>query len=1082
MEKVLFGRHSFLNSRPGWLRAVGLSLLFALALSGKAFGQNLSVTGTVTSTEGAPLGGVNVRVQGSDVRAVTNASGRYTITAPASAVLVFSRVGQRPVQTTVAGRSTVDVTMAQISYLEEVVVTAYTEQRRADITGAVSSVNVESAQRQTGASVLQRMDATVPGVTVANSGSPGSRSTVRIRGISSFQNNDPLYVIDGVPVQESYLNFLNPDDITSIQVLKDASSAAIYGAQAGNGVVIIETTKRGVAGPPKVTFRARTGVASPVKGYDDFMITNALDYFAVVKQSYLNAGQPVPTAVYGDPNNPTVPAYIFAEPTVPGLVIAKDAYGRPTQVDVSKYSFPRALIMPGSSGTNWWKEVFSPAYVGDYNIDIAGGGDDNQYRVAFNFFDQNGTAAYNQFRRGSVRVNSAFNRNKLNFGENVAISMDRHYGGLTDDPDGYAEDGILGKNILMQPVIPVYDINGNFAGGKCCGLGNQFNPLKEAFAARDNENRNTQVFGNIYGGFDITPQINLKSSLGFNFGENAFSGFGPIYPENAEATFINSINENNNRFTDWTLTNTARFFRTNAQHNFDLLIGQAASRQTNRFITASMANLLNDDINSRYIQDALGDAGTKNVSSTGGQSALLSFFGKAGYNYADRYVASFTLRKDGSSRLGPDHQWGTFPAVGLGWRISNEPFLADNRLLSDVMLRFGWGITGNQFIPSGRIVSQFGGSRGDTYYDVSGSNSSVAAGFRQASLGNPDLKWEEDRSTNVGADIVLFDGLFDVVVDVYRRNTSNLLFDPKTPATAGIAAPPIVNIGKMRNTGIDFSVGHRGSWWNATFNGSHYKNEIISINGDQDFFYGPITTRYGNQIINKVGEPIGSFYGYIADGMFKDAADVAAHAVQDGAAPGRLKFRDVNGDGKVTLDDRTIIGSPHPSFTAGLDLGARRGNFDLNATFFGSFGNDIFENQKEFYVFREFDANVRKDLLANSWTPTNTNAKYPRLDVNDLYSHALSSFYIEDGSYIRLRNLQLGYNVPSSMMRYLNATRIYIQGENLFTVTDYPGLDPSLPAANITGPAGDIRDQYRGVDRGSYPSNRVIAIGINTSF
>jgi TonB-linked SusC/RagA family outer membrane protein len=1079
MEKVLFGRRSFLNSRPGWLRAVGLSLLFALALSGKAFGQNIAVAGTVTSTEGAPLAGVTVRVQGSDVRATTNSNGRYTITAPASAVLVFSRVGQRPVQTTIAGRSIVDVTMAQISYLEEVVVTAYTEQRRADITGAVSSVNVESAQRQTGASVLQRMDATVPGVTVAASGSPGSRSTVRIRGISSFQNNDPLYVIDGTPVQESYLNFLNPDDITSIQVLKDASAAAIYGAQAGNGVVIIETTKRGVAGPPKVNFRVRSGIASPVKGYDDFLITNALDYFQVVKQSYLNAGQPVPTAVYGDPNNPTVPAYIYADPSA---VIAKDAYGRPTSVDATKYSFPRALIMPGSQGTNWWKEVFSPAYVGNYDLDISGGGDDNSYRVAFNFFDQNGTAAYNQFRRGSVRVNSAFTRNKLNFGENVAIAMDRHYGGLTDDPDGYAEDGILGKNILMQPVIPVYDINGNFAGGKCCGLGNQFNPLKEAFAAKDNQNRNTQVFGNIYGGFDITPQINLKSSLGFNFGENAFSGFGPIYPENAEATFINSINENNNRFTNWTLSNTARFFRTSAQHNFDLLIGQAASRQTNRYIAASMANLLNDAVDSRYIQDALGDAKTKNVFSTGGQSALLSFFGKAGYNYADRYVVSFTLRKDGSSRLGPNNQWGTFPAVGLGWRVSNEAFLADNRMLSDFMLRFGWGITGNQFIPSGRIVSQFGGSRGDTYYDVTGSNTRVAAGFRQASLGNPDLKWEEDRSTNVGADIVLFDGLFDVVVDVYRRNTSNLLFDPRTPATAGIAAPPIVNIGKMKNTGIDFSVGHRGSWWNATFNGSHYKNEIVSINGDQNFFYGPITTRYGNQIINKVGEPIGSFYGYIAEGMFKDAADVSAHATQDGAAPGRIKFRDVNGDGKITLDDRTIIGSPHPSFTGGLDLGARRGNFDINATFFGSFGNDIFENQKEFYIFREFDANVRKDLLANSWTPTNTNAKYPRLDVNDLYSHALSSFYIEDGSYIRLRNVQLGYNLPSSMMRWLNATRVYIQGENLFTITDYPGLDPSLPAANVSGPAGDIRDQYRGVDRGSYPSNRVIAIGINTSF
>jgi hypothetical protein len=347
------------------------------------------------------------------------------------------------------------------------------------------------------------------------------------------------------------------------------------------------------------------------------------------------------------------------------------------------------------------------------------------------------------------------------------------------------------------------------------------------------------------------------------------------------------------------------------------------------------------------------------------------------------------------------------------------------------------------------------------------------AGFRQTLLGNPDLKWEENKSTNVGADMVLLNGMFNVVVDVYKRATNNLLFAPQTPATAGIAAPPIVNIGQMRNTGIDFSVGHQAASWNVTFNGSHYKNTIVAINGVQNFFYGPISTRYGNQVINEVGHPIGAFYGYIADGYFSSAADALTHTpaggcgpttvfCQDGAAMGRLKFKDVNGDGKITLDDRTIIGSPHPNFTAGLDVGARRGNF---------------------YVFRNFETNVRSDLLANSWTPTNLNAKYPRLDINDLYSHALSSYYVEDGSYVRLRNLQVGYNVPSSMARWLpDGSRVYVQGENLFTHTNYDGLDPALPAAAITGPSGDIRDQYMGVDRGSYPSNRVFSVGFVTSF
>ncbi|MEA2765944.1 MAG: hypothetical protein QOK07_2348 [Gemmatimonadaceae bacterium] len=1090
MEKVR-GTKSFLNRPSRLLAAAGMGVLFTLAFSGRALSQDLAVSGTVSSTAGAPLSGVTVRVQGTDTRAITNASGKYFVKAPADAVLTFSFVGQRQVQTTIAGRTTVDVTMAQIPYLEEVVVTAYTEQRRGDITGAVSSVKMEAAQRQTGASVLKALDATVPGITVASSGSPGSRSTVRIRGISSFQNNDPLYIIDGTPVQDSYVNFLNPNDITSIQVLKDASAASIYGSRASNGVILIETTKRGVAGPPRTTLRVRTGVQSPVRGYDDFLITNSLDYFQVVKQSYLNAGKAVPTSVYGDPNNPTVPNYIFA---AAGTATSVDAYGRPIAVDASKYSFPNALIMPGSSGTNWWSSVFSPAGVGDYNLDVSGGGDENAYRVSFNYFDQGGTAIYNDFKRGSVRVNTTFNKSKLSFGENVALSVDRHRGGIPDDPGGYAEDGIIGKSVLMQPVIPVFDIAGNFAGGKCCGLGNQFNPVHVAWAGKDNVSKINRVFGNAFAGLDVASGLTLRTKLGFSLAQNSFSGLGTSFPEQAEATFVNSINENNFQSTDWNWGNTLRLVKSFNRHNFDFLLGQEAGANDNRFITASMSSILSIDPNSRYIQDPLGDAKTKNVSSSGGKSALLSVFGKADYNFADKYVASFTLRKDGSSRLAPGHQWGTFPAFGLGWRLTNEPFMANNRILSDVMLRYGWGVTGNQLIPPGRIVSVFGGDRGDTYYDITGSNTSILAGYRQSLLGNTDLKWEENKSTNVGADMVLLNGMFNVVVDVYRRATSNLLFAPQQPATAGVAAPPILNIGQMRNTGVDFSVGHQAASWNVTFNGSHYKNKIVSINGVQDFFYGPISTRYGNQIINKVGNPIGSFFGYIADGYFNSAADANIHTAagncgpttaycQDGAAMGRIKFKDVNGDGKITLDDRTIIGSPHPNFTAGLDLGARRGNFDVSATVFGTFGNKIFDVQKEFYVFRNFETNVRSDLLANSWTPTNLNAKYPRLDVNDLYSHAISSYYIEDGSYIRLRNLQLGYNVPSSMARWLpDGSRIYLQGENIFTHTNYDGLDPALPAAQITGPSGDIRDQYMGVDRGSYPSNRTFSVGFVTSF
>ncbi|MBV9881055.1 MAG: SusC/RagA family TonB-linked outer membrane protein [Gemmatirosa sp.] len=1090
METMLSGRHVRPHQGLQALRSTGwllLLMLFVSGVSGTAWAQRIRVSGTVTSAGGTPLAGVTVRVEGVDSATSTNDAGKYTISAPGTGTLVFTLIGYRHVDTPINGRTTVDVAMERLAILDQVVVTAYSgEQKRSEITGAVASVNVESAQRQTTASVLQRLDANVSGVTVDASGSPASRSTVRIRGISSFQNNDPLYIVDGTPVQDSYINWLNPDDVSSIQVLKDASAASIYGSRASNGVVIIETTKGRAGAAPRPRLRVRTGVATPVRGYDDFLILNTLDYASIVKQSYLNAGYPidsVPSNIYGSARNPSVPAYIW--PNNCGA-------GPCTNVDLNSYSYPGNLIMRGSAGTNWWKAVFGPAFVGDYNMDVTGGGVGNTYAVSFNYFDQNGTAAYNRYQRGSVRVNTSFTRRAFTLGENVALSGDRSTGGISDD--SFGEGGILGKNILMQPVVPVRDVQGNFASGKAVGLGNNTNPLKSAYAAKDNINRNGRIFGNVYGNLDFLKHLALRTTLGFNATQGSFNGFNEITPENSEPTLTNGINENTNRFTSWTWSNTLRYARQGGPHNLSLLLGQEINQSSNRYISASLANLISSDINSRYIQDALGDASTKNVSSEGGESALQSYFGRADYTLADRYVVSLTLRQDGSSNLGPEHRWGTFPAAGLGWRLSQEPFLRDNKFFTDVMLRAGYGVTGNQQIPSGRIVSQFGGSRGDTYYDITGSNSAVTAGFRETKLGNNDLKWEENRSINAGADAGLFGGWLSVVVDLYKRTTDNLLFDPPTPATAGIASPPIVNIGKMKNSGVEFSLGHRGDSWGVNFNGSHYKNEIVRIDGTTDFFYGPISTRFGNQVINQVGHPIGAFYGLVADGLFRDAADVTAHAKQDGAAPGRIKFRDVNGDGQITLADRTIIGSPHPSFTGGLDGDYRRGRWTISATVFGTFGNDIFDAQKEFYVFRNFSTNVRKDLLTDSWTPVdasvprdkyvaqNPNAKYPILDVNDNYSHQVSSFYVEDGSYVRLRNVQIGFEVPPRWARWLTNAQVYVQAENLFTITGYDGLDPALAPANVTGAAGDIRDQYRGVDRGTYPSSRSFSIGIVTSF
>lgn len=1054
-----------------------------MLLTGTVFAQT-TVTGIVTDAEtGQTLPGVNIAVVGTTTGTSTDSNGEYTLNVRSlSDTLRFSFIGYETRIVPINGRATVDVVMrAQTISGEEIIVTGYSAQKREDITSAVSSVDMESAQRQLSASVLQKLDGRVAGVTVESNGSPGSRSTVRIRGVSSFQNNDPLYIIDGTPVQSTFLNFLNPNDIESMQILKDASAASIYGSRANNGVVIIETKKGGPAGGgPQVTLNARTGVATPVRGYNDFLITDALQYHEVVKRAFENAdpSQPVPENIYGDPNNPSIPNYIWPN----------DGENQTNNVDESTYSFPDNLIMPASRGTDWWDAVFGPALVQDYNIGIAGGESDYNYNVSFSYLDQEGTAAHNSYRRGSVRVNTQFDTGILTIGENISVSLDESIGGMPDGAGG--EGGILGKNILMQPVVPVRDIAGNFASGKAVTLGNNSNPLKIAFNNRNSPTSTTTLFGNVFGRLDLLEnKISATSKFGFSLSETSGRGFSPIFPEDSEPTLNQSISEFSDETTDWTWSNTATYVNNFAQkHNVTVLVGQETNQIIFRGIDGSLSGLLSTDLNSRFIQDGLGDPETKNITSEGFKATLLSFFGKVDYNYDEKYLFSVTLRRDGSSRLGSTNRWGTFPAFSAGWRITNEPFMENSDFFSNIMLRFGYGITGNQQIPAGRTFNQFGGTRGDTFYNISGDGSSIVQGFRQLVIGNPDLKWEENESINAGLDLEMFEGRFSFALDVYQRDTENLLFSPNLPATAGAADAPVVNVGKMRNTGFDLQLGTRGTFgngaiWSVDFNGSHYKNEILRIDGEQDFFFGPITTRFGNQVINQVGDPIGAFYGLLTDGFFQNQSEVDAHVDQDGKAPGRFRFIDLNGDGAVTAADRTVIGDPHPDFTGGLDFNVLWKNWSFSTTFFASIGNDIFDVQKEFYVFRNFSTNVREDLLTDSWTPDNPNAKYPQIDVTDTFSTALSDFYVEDGSYLRLRNLQIGYNIPTRWLPGFRNAKVFIQGENLFTITGYDGLDPSLPAANVTNAQGaDIRDQYRGVDRGTYPSNRTISLGINATF
>ena len=1089
--------------------ALATSLVLGVTMTATALAQETPVSGTVTSITGERLPGVTVQVRGTNTTTTTDANGKYSISAPSDGVLLFALIGYKGAARNIASRPQIDVALeSAVAVLEPIIVTGYTAQRRADITGSVSSVNVEGAQQQTSTSVLQRLDGRVPGVTVEAGGAPGSRSTIRIRGVTSFQNNDPLYIIDGTPVSdESYMNFLNPDDIASMQVLKDGSATSIYGARASNGVVIIET-KKGRPGQQQITLDVRTGFANPTHGYDDILMLNSLDYSKVVTASYVNAGQGVPRNIYGDPNSPSVPAYIWPNDGV-SQSCATAAPGCGTVVDPSTYSYPNNLIMAGSPGTNWWKAVFGTGQYRDANLAVSGGGDNNAYHVSLNYLDQDGTARYTRFQRGGARINTTFNLGRASIGENISVSREQHHGaeGLTDDNLG--EGGIVGKNIFMQPVIPVHDVGGNWGSGKSLTLGNQSNPAKVNFFAQNNIATNNRAFGNIFGTIDAGHALSLKTKLGFNLSQGTFHGYAPATPEDHEPTNIDNITENYDNFSEATWTNTLNYSRTMNQHNVTVLLGQEAIKGSRRFEQGNCSSLRNNDVNARYIDDALCDPTSKNVFSSGSKRSLLSFFGKADYNYGERYYLSATVRRDGSSTFSPSNRWATFPAFAAGWRLSRESFF-QNLPLQNIMLRFGWGVTGNQNIPN-RIVDTFGGGRGDTFYDIGGTGATIQPGFKTATLGNPNLKWEENHSTNLGLDFEFAQSKGNFTVDVYRRNTDNLLFDPPQPTTGGSAAPPILNIGSMRNTGIDFSIGYHTvgtTVWSVSFNGSHYKNQITKIDGVQTFFFGrgSSVVREQNAVRNELGHPLGGFYGLIAEGYYTDSLDavqcgdgnVAGKCWDNGARPGRIKFKDLDGDGQITAADRTFIGSPHPDFTGGLDLAVRRGNFEVSATVFGSFGGQIFNTQKYWYAFRYFQTNVAKDMLTASaqldgpcdapskvcpGRLTNPDAKYPRLDNDDSFSRQFSSYWVESGTYVRLRTLQVSYNLPPAVIRWIPAARVYLQAENLFTFTGYSGLDPSLPVAGSTTNDGrDIRDESRGIDQGVYPSNRIITIGISTTF
>lgn len=1050
-------------------------LLFSMVLSIfciSAYAQT-AVTGTVLDETGSGLPGVTILEKGNPNNGtITDIDGNYSLKVGSNATLVFSFTGYKTVEMPAGTGGKIDLKMElDTELLEEVVVTGYQTLRKRDVSGAVSVISTKQLAGIQSSSFTQQLAGRATGVTISSSGSPGDATNVRIRGISSFGSNDPLYIIDGVPTTDKFQTSINPADIESMQVLKDASAASIYGSRASNGVIVI-TTKKGKAGKVKMVYDGSISAANPVKGYDKTLNTSSATFVEAMKLRFASDPQSLPPYARG-----TLPKYI-----TPG-----QNGGFSNTINEADYDIlTNQITLINPEGTNWWQEMSRTAMVNNHNLSISGGGENSTFMISGGFLGQEGVLKHTYFNRGSIRANSTFKvSDKIRIGQNLMFT---NTGGVGIGSSGGSnnEQGIIGSLLKANPLVSVRDIKGNPGTNNAIGLSNNNNPVAALEQNKNNNFSNNRIFGNAYIEVDIIKGLTARSNFGVDIGNGWNRRFGFPNPYRAEGDKTNnSFSENWNRNTGWTLTNTLTYNKVfSEKHNVNLLVGQEAIRSQGRGLGAGLSNYFTTDVNAWYINTAFGVPASRTVGSGGGESRLASLFTKADYSFDDTYFLSATVRRDGSSKFLSDVRYGIFPAVSAAVRVSK--FMGDIPWMSDLKLRASYGELGNQFIPDYRFVDVFGGGVGSTFYDIAGNNSSPETGYALTAFGNPLIKWETSKTYNVGFDLGLLENDLTVVLDVYQRNTSDLLYNPPLPATAGVAAAPFKNVGGMKNVGFDLGVNYsknitKDLGFNVSLNASHYRNEITTIADNVEEFFPTdnLTERLpqGNTaFINKIGSPLSAFRGFEVVSLIQNEADLKGQPA--GSAIGGLKFRDIDGDGAITDKDAGVIGSPHPDLTLGLNFGLDYKNFDAQLFILGVYGNDIFNATKIQSQFQNFNSNVGIDVVEKQGTGLT-----PKLNSLDAGSRNSSTFFIEDGSYTRLGNLAIGYKLPADLLRKagVSSLRAYLQGQNLFTITKYSGVDPAVSNANI-GNSGNVNDLRTGYDNGNYPNNKIVTFGINLGF
>lgn len=979
--------------------------------------QSLQVEGTVISkSDGEPIIGATILEKGTTNGTITDFDGKFTLSVNQEAEITFSYVGFK--SQTLKAQGVLNVVLEEDSeVLQEVVVTGYMTEKKASLTGSVAVVKMKDVADVPTGNVMSALQGRVAGMNITTDGTPGGMNTgALVRGTTTINNSAPLYVIDGVQTRDNIASILSSNDVESIQVLKDAASAAIYGAQAANGVIII-TTKRAKEGDVRVNFDMSLTAQTFATGFD---MLDAQQWGDVYWQAYYNDYGAYPSsAVYGNGNKAVLQEYYYDQDGV--------------------------KIRTGN--TDWTKEIYSTALMQNYNLSLSKGFKDGNASLTMNYMDQDGLCRNTDFQRFNTRLTSDFRfvDNKVRIGESVSVNYwTRHL-----NPSGIEE-----AVIAQHPAIPVYDENGNYAGGYVDILGDKPNLIRLTDNEANNRHKYWRIFGNAYLEIEPVKRLIFKSNFGLNYYNEFNSTFVPSWQEASRVVDTNELSVTHNYSLQWIWSNTLNYSFDINKHSFNLLAGMEAKKEFGESLSGYGRGLVIEDLDYRYL-DAVTSGQT--VGNNVSEYALVSYFAKVNYDYADKYLVSGTLRRDASSRFGMNHNSAIFPSASVGWRISSENFMQKTQdWLTDLKIRASWGINGNDMIDNTATYDKFAMSLQNSSYNISGDGVTLAPGVYKTHSANNDLRWEQTEQWNIGIDAAFLNNRLSLSLDYFNKNTTDMLVERPYIGVIGEGGYYWYNGVSMKNNGFEGTFTWRDHVkdfnYDISVNLSYYQNEVTDLPEDIYYTYG------GGNGTDKslVGQPYGSWMGYKTDGIFHTQAEVDAYNqqydVQLGKpGVGRIRYVDVNGDGVINTSDQTWLGSDQPKLIAGLNLGASWKGFDLSL-FFNGMIRDAYNNSK-FYtdLFQLWTGNHSTRLLdaMNAWEAYKQTGVYdcevPSLTTVDNNNESrVSEFFIEDGSFIKLKTLTLGYTFPEKVTKklHLNNARVYFQAQNLFTLTHYTGADP----------------------------------------